>query len=440
MEIIDPPPNLRKFNYKALLLIGIILGTATGIAVPFLLREPEQGLPTGFDITGLSLVSMDNTTETATLQFEFRYVNEFDVKLQITSLLATVMMKNKSSLDFQTLFVVDSNTPVIIESNGLGIVTGKFVVSNSADHALRRMMLGELIKKNDFTFKFEGTVRIAPMEMVGEDFPDYLTMSVVKPARDIFGYEVPTLSSSMFTLIDLITPGIDPAYPSLFQVDCVALYKNPFGFPVTFDAYGLSIYNRTGQKLGDYMFNSSVLGYIAPGANGSFSALFRAVPNQVGWIVSDLLSEISDVIILKNITGIVKIGMVRIEISEPMQVMASDITFTLEIANYYPSGLNLALDIKFINPCGIIFNLTKLFMEMFVSGTIQKVATIDNSDTWTIQPYSELLVTGIIVNAEYDRFVQHVNGLFDLIGYLSANSYNFAGDIPFNSLEVKIIN
>jgi hypothetical protein len=145
------------------------------------------------------------------------------------------------------------------------------------------------------------------------------------------------------------------------------------------------------------------------------------------------------VIKFKNVLAVVQVGKVNITFIRTLENMASDLKFTLKIANYYVEGLNLFLDVEFVNPCGLVFNLTAIDLDMYVTGTLQKVVWIDKTLFVAVGSYNSTRVNHIQVNADVNAFLQHTKDLFDLIGTLTAQSFNFDGTIPFTSYGVKIL-
>lgn len=440
MEIIDSPIRGKKLNLKPFFIILIIIGSSIGIAIPILMYQKQNGSQSGFTFIGFSVKSYDNNSQSVTLNAEFQYKNDIGKKIQITTFEGTFLYKAKNELNWRNLFDVTNKENINVDLTNPVNFTGNFQITNKDSDSLKRFLLGEIIRKGEFTIRIQGKVYITPNEEVGEDFPTYLEMNIIKSGNEQFQYDIPSNGVSTFLLNDIITPGIDPSYPNDYQLIVKAEYKNVFSFPITFDNFNFSLINRTeNSNLGDFSFNASFLGLINANSTKNFTTKIFAKPDQLGWVVSDLLSDKTDVIKIINLVGIVKIGEVKIQFNDTKQVLASNLKFELKIVRYGAQGVNLVLDVELVNPSGLVFNLTSIILEMFVTGTIQKIVDINKVGYWPIEAYSKTKVKNLVVDAEYSAFIQHLNDNFDLIGNFQANSFNFDGVITFENTDVDII-
>jgi hypothetical protein len=440
MEIIPPPLRGKKPNLKPIFIILIVIGASVGIIIPIVLHQRAQVVQKGFIFNGFSLKSSDNASESVTMAAEFQYTNDLGKKIQITSIDATFYYKAKNDTNWLVLFSLSDKNNVIVDLNNPANITGIFQLTNSKEDALKRFLFAEIIRKGEFTIRIQGHVGISPMEEVDDDFPTQLEMDIIKVGNETFKYDIQSNGVSTFLLVDIVTPGIDINHPNDYQIQITAQYKNSLPFAINFQSVNFSLINRTeNANLGSFSFDHTIIGEINGSTEKNFTTTIFVNPNQMGWIVSDLLSDITDVVKMIDLKGTVKIGPVLITLEDKKQVIASSLKFELKITRYYAQGASLVLDVEFINPTGLVFNLTSIKMSMYVTGTIQKVVEIDKTGLWEIKPYKNTEVIGLVVNAEYSVFLQHINKNFDLEGYFEANSFNYNGIITFKNDDVDII-
>ncbi len=197
------------------------------------------------------------------------------------------------------------------------------------------------------------------------------------------------------------------------------------------------------KNYGDFIIQN--IGNAKAKNNTNFSAMLIMDPIDISLIVSLLLNGTTDVFYMRNLTVVFSIGNITISGSRTNEVVQTDLQFLLTLQGMRPAlNGNLITNVLLEIPCNITFNISYVFLEMFVAGTKNKVLTIDQViDTGNGKllclPYKTNKIENIELNVKYDTFIQHVRGQFDLFGYLNADCYNYDGRIYFGSYNVTLV-
>jgi len=440
MEEISKPTDFKRKFPKVLFPIIIIVGlvAASFVLIPYLNSLNASKELKGFTINGFTADTTSSTNNSLILRLNLTYYNEYTSAFTLENQSLTLWMQNTSQSPWQEVGSLYNNRSFSVPNKGSCSLTTCLSVSNSVSDSMKRIFLGTIVMHGNFTVKITGEIKIG--NKTETNVPDILQVETSAEAKTVFQYEVPDASPSLFVINDLHTPGVDSANPTKFLMGITARYANPLPLPVDFVSLTAKVLNRTLDGImGDFNVNSSNLGSVPAFTTKNFSASFLLYPPQIGWIVSDLISAINDVIKLQNIAGLVKIGNVSIMFHRAAETEKTSFSFKLSIIGYAVEGSDLYLDVEFVNPCDLIFNLTYLDLKMYLANTFQKLVWIDEAMNYSIAQYSTTRVTHLKVNANVASFLQHVNDKYDLAGTLTVNCYNYNGDIPFNTYDVVLI-
>lgn len=442
IEEIHKPKDF-KIERKGLKTVGLLVILGIASIAGYILIRPyfQKSELKGFYLRNFGISEINNSSATIVASFQFEYYNEYGMSFQLgmgTQNLE-LQMQNRSFDPWQKIGIISNNQTVPVNISSSTIFFGVMNISNSLLDADKRMFMGEILKRSNFSLRIIGSITV--VDKPSDAMPDKLDMDVIKKATDLFGYGLPSNGPSTFIFSDIITPGVDPANPSLFQLGILCRFRNPLNVPISFVDCEACFYNRTlDGLLGCLKLNPVETGIINAGGCRNLTRFFFVPPAQIAWIISDLLSEYTDVLKVKNLNATVDIGKVRIYFARALETEESDIKFELIIKNYRVDGTRLFLDLELVNPCNVTFNMTYIDLDMFLAHTTQRIVWIEQELNLTILPYSRTQINNIEVNADVAAFLQHINDLMDLIGYLKGSSYN-SGELTINydSRDVDII-
>jgi hypothetical protein len=435
----NPKSKGAKRNWKKIIAILVIITIPTAIATPYVIDLLATTEDETLTFGSLSLQAYHNDSDTVSIGLSFAYQNEYEKDLTLDKYEVTLYMKNKSAVEWQKVTDMTGSISKSIPVSGKIDITAIFNMSNSVSDSLKRLFMGEIIKKSDFSFRIKGNLHTALLS--DATIPDKIALDISVIAKDYFKYEIPDNGVTILTLKDLITNPPNPLFPNKFNTGLISEYENPLPFPINFTSLSAKIFNRTlDGQLGSFSWDQTKLGNFGSLSKKNISETLYLSFDDIASLVEDLLSGITDVIKLKDVSGIVYIGDVAISISRSVETVASDLEFKLEISKYGagPNG-KLLIEATIVNPCNLIFNVSYIDIRMYPTGTLQQLLYLSQSVNVTIFQYRSNVIKDLLVDVSYTSFLAHIDDTFTLIGYLVAQSYNYNGTINFNAKDVELL-
>lgn len=220
-------------------------------------------------------------------------------------------------------------------------------------------------------------------------------------------------------------------------------YNNPFDFPVTLKQLDFDVTNGTSGTWASYSMSEDP---VSIEGNGHLNVTSKAKPekSEITTILSDLVSGVEDMFVYKKIHAVFQIESFEFEIYIGSEIVKSDLDFALEIVDY--TIIPLTIDIEFVNPSGINFNLTYIDITIYLADTTKKA--IWYADYVEKPPHDYIPViscgkTRVDGIAPSFNLINAIAALedgnnVDMIGYFSVNCYQYADDVPFRSYDVEM--
>lgn len=448
-EEIEAPKHVRySAKQKKGIVLGSIILVASAISVPFLILYLLRGEEKGARFDNLLLISTSGgpgQENSSTFKLTFKYINEYDASFIIDKVSVNVSVRPKLTNPSQWTHSFQANSydnfTVSMEKDGTYILETYFTVKDT--DVEQKFFLKSVLMKSDDIARFVGKMNVKIGSKTGEA-PDIINFDTKEEINTMFAYSISENGPSTFTIYDLHTYGDDPLNASRFDLKVNARYENPFNFPVRVENCTMRITDKQNRKnYGDFSIQN--IGDVRAKNTTNFTAMLVMDPIDISLIVSLLLNGTTDVFYMRNLITGFSIGNITITGNRSVEVVQTDLKFVLTLQGMRPAlNGNLITNVLIEIPCNITFNISYVFLEMFVAGTKNKVLTIDQViDTGNGKllclPYTTNKIENIELNVKYDTFIQHARGQFDLFGYLNVDCFNYNGRIYFGSYNVTLL-
>ncbi len=443
MREVEAPDNaFRKIpKAKVIGLIALIV-VPLAIATPFIIEYLTTRDQREIVFQSLDLVASTEANETndatATFAMHFEYLNAYEEPFTINRFSVDLALKQENVNDWTDVLTATSTAEQSIARRGYSNLTVSFTIEENEPEKIQ--LLERILMKSADSLQFEGELRLSRGV---ERVPDLINFRFEEELHRLFDYNLPGEGPSTFLIVDLHSIGPNQADPTLLDLGVDSIYENPFDFPITLKNTSMRVTNRTSETgWGAYSFEPDVS--IESRGNTSIFAQLALFPDEISFIVSDLLNGSRDTFYLRQVSAQFSVGNLSISGYRENEVAASKLVFELTIDSFgLASGGRLQITAKIVNPCNLIFNISYLKLDMFVKNTQNKVLEIDQAigevdGKILVEPYSATYIEDLVLDVSYTNFIQNLDNNFDLYGYLIADCYNFEGYIYFGSTDVDL--
>jgi hypothetical protein len=140
---------------------------------------------------------------------------------------------------------------------------------------------------------------------------------------------------------------------------------------------------------------------------------------------------------LENVSITAQIGPVNLTFYRENETEYAPIEFPVDIPNISVDGSTIYVDLSINNPCDVVMNFTHLQIQLLLSGTAQVVMNSNQDVNMTMDRYGTTTAKHLKVTTDYAMYLTHQHSLYDLIGSVAANSFNFLGTIPFEMRNMQ---
>lgn len=445
-EIEPPEHKFMTAKQKKVIFLSSVIVLASVITIPLVVMYFMKTEEKAVAFVDLQLVStsFENTEGSSTFLLKLNYQNEYDASFVIEKVSLNVSIKPNFP-NSNWIYCLSSETNkswnLLVDREGKYNLSTYFTVKDSDVQS--KILFEKILMKCNDSVRFSGKIQLKMGSKDGE-VPDMIEFDFQEQMDKLFDYTVPNSGPSIFTIYDIHSLGDNLVNPEKFDLKVDARYDNPLNFSVSILETSMSVTDRTAEKIyGEFVISN--IGEVNGKKNITFNQVLVMDPVEIAVIVSDLINQSTDVFYMRDISTTFEIGYIKIIGNRSDEIVATDLKFEFKLDGMRPAlNGNLITNFILVVPCNLTFNVSYVFLNLFVAGTKNLVVTIDQLiDTGTGKllclPYTANKIKDIELNVKYDVFLQHVNDNFDLTGYIFADCYNFNGRINIGAHDVELM-